>query len=143
MEGPGAAVRGAFSRGVYQKRGGRFISCALCRLFRCSGNHSVLFHKVLHCIGPSSVANFLQFLHHQVSEDIGLVNACNKLRYFIVVGDIDVILCDVVFPPCEVSHVGAEMLVGGVAPGDNKSGLSCHNFCVGKDRPSAKVSDKQ
>ena len=146
MEGLGVAVRGAFSRGrsiVFSERGIQFISCSLCRPFRCSGNHSVLLYEVLWCIGLASVATFLPFLHHWVFEDTGLVNSCNELRHFIVVGDLDVVLCGVVLPPFEVSRVGDIMLVGGVAPGGNESCLRCHHFCVGNDRPSAKVSDKR
>ena len=99
MEGPGAAVRGAFSRGsiVFYERGGGFISCALCRLFRCSVDHSVLIHKMLHCIGPASVSTLLPFFYHQVFEDIGFINARNELRHFIVVGDFDGVLYGVVF----------------------------------------------
>ena len=101
---------------VFSERGGGFISCTLCRSFRCSGNHSVFFYEVLHYIGPASVATFLLFLHHRVFKDIGLVNARDKLRQFIVVGDLDVVLRGVVLPPCEVSCVGAEMLVKGGTP---------------------------
>ena len=123
MEGPGAAVRGAFSRGgsiVFSEHGGRFISCTLCRSFRCSGNHYVLLYKVLHFIVPDSVATFLPFLHHRVFEDIGLVNARGELCHFIVVGDLDVVLRGVVLPPCEVLRVGADMLVGESLQGGTK-----------------------
>ena len=114
---------------IFSERGGGFISCAMCRPFRCSGNHSILFHEVLHCSVPSSVSNLLPFFHHRVFKDIGLINAHDELRHFIVVGDLDGVLCGVVLPPCEVSRVGDDMLVGGVALGGNKICLLCHPFC--------------
>ena len=98
---------------------------------------------MLHCIGPVSVATFLLILHHQVFEDIGLVNTRGELRHFIVVGDLDIVLRGVIFTPCEVLSLGADMLVGGVAPGGNKGGLCRHPFCVGYNGPSAEVSDKR
>ena len=127
---------------VFSERGGGFISCVLCRPFCCSGDHSVLFHEFLHCSGPVSVSTLLPFFHHRVFEYIGLINARGELRHFIVVGDLDIVLCGFVLLPCEVSHVGAEMLVGGVAPGGNKSCLRSHPFCVCNDGPSLKVTDK-
>ena len=98
---------------------------------------------MLHCIVPVPVATFLPLLYHRVFEDIGLLNTRDKVRHFIVVGDLDVVLRGVVFPPCEFSSVGAEMLVGGVAPGGNKGGFCRHPFCIGYNRPSAEVSDKR
>ena len=127
---------------VFSERGGRLISCALCRLFRRSGDHYVLFHKVFYCCGPASVSTLFPFFHHQVFEDIDLIDARNELHHFIVVGDLDAVLCGVFLTPCEVSHVGAEMLIGRVAPGGNERFLLRHLFCVCDDRPSFKVRDK-
>ena len=127
---------------IFSESGGRFVSCVLCRPFRCSCYHTVFLNKVLSCIGPVSVTTFLLLLHHRVFEDIGLVNIRNKLRHFIIVGDLDVLLRGVVFPPCEVSSVGAEMLVGGVAPGGNKGGLCCHPFCICYNGPSTEVNNE-
>ena len=45
--------------------------------------------------------------------------------------------------PCEVLRVGAEMLVGGVAPGVNEGGLSRHSFGVVYYRPCAEESNEQ
>ena len=98
---------------------------------------------MLYCVGPFSVATFLPLIHHRVFEDIGLVNTREKLRHFIVVSDLDVVLCGVVFPPCEVSSVGAEMLVGGVAPGGNEDGLRRHPFCVVYNGPSAEARNER
>ena len=128
---------------VFPESGGRFEPGALCRLFFCSGHHTLLINKVLYCVGPVSVDTFLQLLHHRVFEDTGLVNKRDKLRNFIVVGDPDVVLRGVVLPPCEVSSVGSEMMVGGVVPGGTEGGLLRHPFCVGYNRPSAEVSDKR
>ena len=89
----------------------------LCSSFRCPGHDTVLLDKVLYGVVPILVASFLSLLHYRVFEDIGLIYARDKLRDFVVVGDFDVVLLGVVFSPCEVSSVGAEMLVGGVAPG--------------------------
>ena len=98
---------------------------------------------MLYCVGPFSVATFLSLLHYRVFEDIGLVNTRDKLRTFVVVSDLDVILLGVVLTPCEVSSVGAEMLVGGVAPEGNESGFCCHPFGVGYNGPHAEVSDER
>ena len=126
---------------VFSERGGGFISCALCCPFRRSGDHSVLFHEVFYCCVPASVSTLLPFFHHRVFEDIGLIDARDELRHFIVVGDLDGVLRGVVLTPCEVSRVGAEILIGGVAPGGNKSCLRCPPFCVCDDGLSLKVSD--
>ena len=110
-------------------RGGGFISCAFCRPFRRFSDHSVLFHEVFYCCGPAYVSTLLPFFHHRLFEDIGFINACDELRHFIVVSDLDGVLRGVVLPPCEVLRIGADMLVGGVAPVGNKSCLRCHPFC--------------
>ena len=128
---------------IFSESGGRFVSCVLCRPFRCSCYHTVFLNKVLSCIGPVSVASFLPLLHHQVFKDIGLVYTRDKLCDFFVVGDLDVVLLGVVLSPCYVSSVGANMLVGGVAPGGNEGGLRRYPLCVGNNGPSAEVSDER
>ena len=146
MEGPGAAVSEAFSKGgsiVFSEIGGRFVPSALCCPFCCYGYHTILLNEVLYYVGPFSFANLLPLLHHQVFEDIGLVNTRKKLRHSIIVGDLDVVLRGVALPPCEVSSVGAEMLVRGVALGGNEGGLRYHPFCIGYNGPSAEVSDER
>ena len=128
---------------VFPEGGGRFGPGALCRTFCYSGHNTVLLNEVLYCVGPISVAIFFPLLHHRVFKDIGLVNKRDKLCNFVVVGDLDVVLLGIVLPPCEVSSVGAEMLVGGVAPGGNEGGLRRHPLCVGCNGPSVEVSDEK
>ena len=98
---------------------------------------------MLYSVGPVAVAIFLPLLHHRVFEDIGLVYARDKLRDCFVVRDFFFVLLGVFLSPCEVSSVGAEMLVGGIAPGGNEGGLRRHPFCVGYNGPSVEVSDEK
>ena len=128
---------------IFPEGGGRFEPGALCRTFCYSVHNTVLLNEVLYCVVPISVAIFLPLLHHRVFKDIGLVNKRDKLCNFFVVGDLGVILLGIVLLPCEVSSVGAEMLVGGIAPGGNEGGLRRHPFCVGYNGPSVEVSDEK
>ena len=128
---------------VFPEGGGRIEPGALCRSFWCSGHNTVLLDKVLYGVGTVLVASFLPLLHHQVFADIGLVYARDKLCDFVIVGDLDVVLIGVVLSPCEVSRVGSEMLVGGVAPGGNEGGLRRHSFGVGYYGPLSEVSDER
>ena len=128
---------------LFPEGGGRIETGALCRLFCCPGDNTVLLEKVLYGVGPVSISSFLPLLHYQVFEDIGLKYARNKLRDFVVVGDLDVVLLGIVLSPCKVSSVGADVLVGGVAPGGNGGRLCRHYFGVGYYGPHAEVSDEQ
>ena len=128
---------------VFPEGGRQIETGVLCRLFCCPGYNTVLLDKVLYGVGPVSIASFLPLLHHQVFEDIGLEYARDKLRDFVVVGDIDVLILGVVLSPCKVSSVGAEMLVGGVATVGNIGSLRHHSFGIGYYRPRAEVSDER
>ena len=128
---------------VFPESGGRIEPGVLCRSFCCPGHNTVLLDKVLYDVGPVSVASFLPRLHHRVFKDIGLLYAREKLRDFVVVSDLDVVLLGVVLSPCEVLGVGADMLVGGVAPGGNEGGLLRHSLGVGYYGPCAEVRDER
>ena len=72
-------------------------------------------------VGPVAVASFLPLLHHQVFEDFGLVNACDKLRDCFVVGDVDFVLLGIVLSSCEVAGVYADISVRGALQGAVKA----------------------
>ena len=128
---------------MFPESGGRIKLGALCCLFCCPGHNNVLLNEVFDGVGPVLVARFLPLLHHQVFEDVGLVDACDKLRDFVVVSDGDLVFFGVVLLSCEVVGVCVEVLVGGVTPGGDEGGLRCHPFSVGNYGPCAEVSDKQ
>ena len=94
-------------------------------------------------VGLVAVACFLPLLHNRVFEDVGLVDSCDKLCDFFVVGDVDLVFFGVVLASGEIAGVHAEVLVGGVTPGGGEGGLRCHPFCVSDYRPHVEVCDER
>ena len=94
-------------------------------------------------VGPVEVASFLPLLRHLFFEDIGLVYARDKLRDFIVVGDVDLVLLGIVLSSCEFTGVGADMLAGGVSTGGDEGDLCRYPFRVDNYGPRAEVIDER
>ena len=82
---------------MFSEGGVQIETSAFCCSFRCPGPNNVLLYKLFDGVGPVAVAFFLPILHHRVFEYVGLVDACDKLCEFVVVGDVDLVFFGVVF----------------------------------------------
>ena len=127
--------RGRGYRPAVAKHSSRFVSAAPRRALCCLRDLLVLLKKVIHGGLPRAVALDLPFIHELRLDQIGCVDACDKVGYLVVVRDVDLISFGFALALVQLPGKCLDIHAGGVAPRRKDRGLHRCFLLVEEENP--------